>query len=167
MGTSCTRLGVDMAVCKHFNLLVGMWREKLWPELDHLLDKEDEVNIVSTPYKAIIHQYQVVVHDPASISSKDKVNFAVQKELHNPTSFNRSCIHLEFNISGTERNLEKSCVMENNETYVDERYIWSGTEQYYFYEPNIETPAPRYHVGAMPGTNLNVGMDMWNRSAGN
>ncbi|PWA61037.1 G-box binding factor 1 [Artemisia annua] len=33
--------------------------------------------------------------------------------------------------------------------------------------PNIQTPVPGNPVGAMPGTNLNMGMDLWNPSAAN
>lgn len=33
--------------------------------------------------------------------------------------------------------------------------------------PNIQTPVPGNPVGAMPGTNLNMGMDLWNPSARN
>nr|GEV16096.1 ABC transporter B family member 25, mitochondrial-like [Tanacetum cinerariifolium] len=69
-------------------------REKLWPELDHLIDKEDEVNIVSTPYKAIIHQYHVVVHDRASLSSKDKyINDANESMLLSRKNFT-TLLHL-------------------------------------------------------------------------
>ncbi|KAI3460069.1 hypothetical protein Pfo_016732 [Paulownia fortunei] len=94
------------------------WREQLWPELDLILRGDDDAESVSTPYTAAIPEYRVVTHDPTTSSYDDnhtciangdasydvhhpcRVNVAVQRELHTPES-DRSCIHLEFDLSGT------------------------------------------------------------------
>ncbi|CAJ1941843.1 unnamed protein product [Sphenostylis stenocarpa] len=93
------------------------WKEELWPTLDQLLRDEDDT-AVSTPYTAAVLEYRVVIHDPLEVSVDEKkwhnvnghaivdaqhpvrANVAVRKELHTPAS-NRSCTHLEFDISGT------------------------------------------------------------------
>nr|BBA60202.1 NADPH-cytochrome P450 reductase [Perilla frutescens var. hirtella] len=95
------------------------WRENVWPELDKMLRDEDDAT-VSTPYTAAVLEYRVVFHDQSDgLSSENslanghangiaaydaqhpcRANVAVKKELHTPLS-DRSCTHLEFDISGS------------------------------------------------------------------
>ncbi|KAJ6958791.1 LOW QUALITY PROTEIN: NADPH--cytochrome P450 reductase-like [Populus alba x Populus x berolinensis] len=92
------------------------WRELLWPEMDQLLLDGDGPTAVSTPYAATnIGLYSI---DPEDAPLEDdnwsnanghavydaqhpcRANVAVRRELHTPAS-DRSCTHLEFEISGT------------------------------------------------------------------
>ncbi|XP_028795064.1 NADPH--cytochrome P450 reductase isoform X1 [Neltuma alba] len=93
------------------------WKELVWPELDQLLRDEDD-RTVSTPYTAAVLEYRVVIHGPGDEQVEEKswhnanghavvdaqhpcrANVVVRKELHTPAS-DRSCTHLEFDISGS------------------------------------------------------------------
>ncbi|CAL5385337.1 unnamed protein product [Camellia sinensis] len=93
------------------------WRELVWEELDQLLRDEDDAT-VATPYTAAVLEYRVVFHDRIDASLLDnslskanghavhdaqhpfRANVAMKKELHTPAS-DRSCTHLEFDISGS------------------------------------------------------------------
>nr|ABB88839.2 NADPH cytochrome P450 reductase [Stevia rebaudiana]UUV61159.1 codon optimized SrCPR [synthetic construct]WCF76105.1 cytochrome P450 reductase [synthetic construct] len=92
------------------------WKELVWPELDQLLRDEDDTS-VTTPYTAAVLEYRVVYHDkPADSYAEDQThtnghvvhdaqhpsrsNVAFKKELHTSQS-DRSCTHLEFDISHT------------------------------------------------------------------
>ncbi|KAM7477933.1 hypothetical protein LguiA_026146 [Lonicera macranthoides] len=93
------------------------WRELVWPELDQLL-RDDNDTAVATPYTAAVLEYRVVFHDDGDASLLDesmiksnghsvpdaqhpcRANVAVKRELHTPES-DRSCTHLEFDISHT------------------------------------------------------------------
>ncbi|KAL1819894.1 hypothetical protein ACET3Z_014763 [Daucus carota] len=93
------------------------WRELVWPELDQLL-RDEEDGTIATPYTAAVLEYRVVFHDQTDSSSLDRTlsmsnghatydaqhpcraNVAVKRELHTPES-DRSCTHLEFDISHT------------------------------------------------------------------
>ncbi|KAL6579295.1 MFS transporter multidrug-resistance type transporter [Orobanche minor] len=88
------------------------WRDLVCPELNKIFRGEDDAT-VSTSYVAAVSKYRVVFHDQSGDSVSDKtsansyangnvvqVNVAVTRELHAPAS-DRSCTHLEFDISGT------------------------------------------------------------------
>ncbi|KAH9297410.1 hypothetical protein KI387_029092, partial [Taxus chinensis] len=94
------------------------WREQVWPELDQLLRDEDDEPTSATPYTAAIPEYRVEIYDSVvsvyeethalkqngqavyDIHHPCRANVAVRRELHTPLS-DRSCIHLEFDISDT------------------------------------------------------------------
>lgn len=95
------------------------WREQLWPKLDPLLtDSLHASSTVTTPYTAAILEYRVVFYKPGTklhdetylkkngqglhdLNHPCRANVADRRELHTTLS-DRSCIHLEFDISKTD-----------------------------------------------------------------
>lgn len=94
------------------------WRALLWPELDQLMHNDADKPTHAPLYKAAVHEYRVVIHGPSvslceetypnkhnnqtsyDVHNPCRANVAVRRELHTPLS-DRSCIHLEFDISET------------------------------------------------------------------
>ncbi|KAL6575159.1 MFS transporter multidrug-resistance type transporter [Orobanche minor] len=98
---------------------LSAWRDLVCPELNKIFRGEDDAT-VSTSYGAAVLEFRIVFHDQSGDSVSDKssansyangnavhdaqhpcrVNVAVTSEPHAPAS-DRSCTHLEFDISGT------------------------------------------------------------------
>lgn len=93
------------------------WREQLWPKLDPLLmDILNDSPGISTPYTAVIPEYHLLIHKSGTglheetylgknghahdICHPYRANVASRRELHTTLS-ERSCLHLEFDISNS------------------------------------------------------------------
>ncbi|KAG6516106.1 NADPH--cytochrome P450 reductase 3-like [Zingiber officinale] len=99
------------------------WKDLVWPELDKLLCSEEDLAGLSTDYVASIPEYRIVFLERGDAPQMERkpslangnavydlrnpcrVNVAVRRELHTPLS-DRSCTHLEFDISGTSLKYE-------------------------------------------------------------
>ncbi|KAK9136166.1 hypothetical protein Syun_015496 [Stephania yunnanensis] len=102
------------------------WLETLRLALDQLLFGKDAAYVASTSFTVAIPEYRLVIHDTAATYSSGNIHLnatdgngisafgvhhpcrakvAVRKELHKPES-DRSCIHLEFDISSTNLKYE-------------------------------------------------------------
>ncbi|KAG0555443.1 hypothetical protein M758_12G172800 [Ceratodon purpureus] len=94
------------------------WKEKLWPELDLLLKDDDMPSTPHAPYRAAVAEYRTVMYEAGTklfveeyAAKKNgqavydalhpcRSEVAAVRELHTPLS-DRSCTHLEFDITGT------------------------------------------------------------------
>ncbi|KAK9060640.1 hypothetical protein SSX86_021346 [Deinandra increscens subsp. villosa] len=154
-------------VIEKYNLSISMnlqfRKELVWPELDQLLRDEDDTSVV-TPYTAAVLEYRVVYHDKPDPSAEDQTltnghaihdhaqhpcrsKVAFKKELHTPES-DRSCTHLEFDISHTGLSYETGdhvgVYSENLSEVVDEavRLVGLPPDTYFSVHADKEDGTP-------------------------
>ncbi|PWA98916.1 flavodoxin-like protein [Artemisia annua] len=138
------------------------WKELVWPELDRLLLDGNDI-ATPTPFAASIPEYRVVFHEKPlppvlgrSLTNRRGVhdaqypiraNVAFKKELHTPES-DRSCTHVEFDISGNGLRYETGdhigVLCENQIEVVEaaERILGLAPDTYFALHDTKENGAP-------------------------
>lgn len=147
------------------------WKEKLWPELDALLKEDDAPSTPHAPYRAAVAEYRSVTYEAGTqlfveeyAAKKNgqavydalhpcRAEVAFVRELHSPLS-DRSCTHLEFDISNTGLQYESGdhvgvCV-ENSQEDVAEAARHLGHPLDTIFSLHVDAEEGQLLAGSLP-----------------
>lgn len=147
------------------------WKEKLWPELDALLQDQDAPTTPHTPYQAAVAEYRVVTYPPGTklfveeyAAKKNgqavydalhpcRADVALVRELHSSLS-DRSCTHLEFDIANTGLQYETGdhvgVYVENSEEDVAEAANHLGVPIDTIFSLHVDAEEGQLLAGSLP-----------------
>ena len=147
------------------------WKEKLWPELDALLNDQDAPLTPHAPYHAAVAEYRSVTYEPGTklfveeFAAKEngqavydalhpcRSDVALVRELHTPLS-ERSCTHLEFDISNTGLQYETGdhvgVYVENSQEDVEEAAKHLGLPLDTIFSLHVDGEEGQLLAGSLP-----------------
>lgn len=147
------------------------WKEKLWPELDALLKDQDAPTTPHTPYHAAVAEYRTVTYPPETklfveeyAAKKNgqavydalhpcRSDVALVRELHSSLS-DRSCTHLEFDISNTGLQYETGdhvgVYVENSQENVEEAAKHLGFPLDTIFSLHVDAEEGQLLAGSLP-----------------